>query len=150
MTYCCGILVREGLVMIADTRTNAGLDNVSTFRKLHVFERPGEAVLLLATAGNLSVSQSAIHLLDEGVPDQADETITTRLVDAPSMSVAAQLVGAAMRRARAVASEGFEQSGVNFDVSFLLGGQIGGGAMRLFMVYAAGNAIGCTIDTPYF
>ncbi len=150
MTYCCGILVREGLVMIADTRTNAGLDNISTFRKLHVFERPGEGVMLLATAGNLSVSQSAIHLLEEGVPDPTDETVAPRLVDAPSMSVAAHLVGAAMRRARVDASEGFEQSGVNFDVSFLLGGQIGGGAMRLFMVYAAGNAIECTIDTPYF
>ncbi len=150
MTYCCGILVREGLVMMADTRTNAGLDNISTFRKLHIFERPGESVLLLATAGNLSVSQGAIHLLDEGVPDPADETITTRLIDAPSMSAAAHLVGIATRLARTQVAEGFEQSGVNFDVSFLLGGQIGGGGMRLFMVYAAGNAIECSIDTPYF
>src|SRR3974390_695814 len=106
MTYCCGILVREGLVMIADTRTNAGLDNISTFRKLHVFERPGESVLMLATAGNLSVSQGAIHLLDEGVPDPTDETITTRLVDAPRMSVAAHLVGAATRRAPTLPREG--------------------------------------------
>jgi putative proteasome-type protease len=66
MTYCCGILVREGLVMIADTRTNAGLDNVSTFRKLHVFREPGERIMAIASAGNLSISQSVVSLLKEG------------------------------------------------------------------------------------
>jgi len=148
MTYCCGILVCEGLVVLADTRTNAGLDNISTFRKLHVFERPGEAVLLLASAGNLSVSQGVVNMLQEGVHDETHET-KTRLVDVDSMSLAAQLVGSATRRARAIACEGLEQSGVNFDVSFLFGGQIGTGPMRLYMIYSAGNAIECTIDTPY-
>ena len=66
MTYCCGILVREGLVMVADTRTNAGLDNVSTFRKLHTFIEPGERVMAMATSGNLSISQSVVSLLSEG------------------------------------------------------------------------------------
>jgi putative proteasome-type protease len=66
MTYCCGIRVREGLVVIADTRTNAGLDNVSTFRKLHVFREPGERIMAIASAGNLSISQSVVSLLKEG------------------------------------------------------------------------------------
>jgi putative proteasome-type protease len=149
MTYCCGILVRDGLVMLADTRTNAGLDNISTFRKLHVFERPGEAVLLLASAGNLSISQGVVRLLTEGFQPQPDEA-PTRLLEAVNMSAAAQLVGVATRRARAQTGEGLEQSGVNFDVSFLFGGQIGGAPMRLFMIYSAGNAIECTSDTPYF
>ncbi len=148
MTYCCGILVREGLVMLADTRTNAGLDNVSTFRKLHVFDKPGEAVLLLATSGNLSISQGAVNFLVEGLDDPVSG-MSSRLIDAQSMSAAAQLVGAAVRRSRAFAAEGLEQAGINFDVSLLLGGQIGGGPMRLYMIYSAGNAIECTIDTPY-
>ena len=69
MTYCVGILVREGLVMIADTRTNAGIDNIATFRKLHLFEKPGESVMAIATAGNLAVSQSVITLVSEGMED---------------------------------------------------------------------------------
>jgi len=149
MTYCCGILVRDGLVMLADTRTNAGVDNISTFRKLHLFEKPGEVVLLLSTAGNLSVSQGVVNMLNEGVHDAALDT-KTKIVDAESMTAAAHLVGIATRRSRAMTCEGLEQSSVNFEVSFLLGGQIGAGPMRLYMVYSEGNAIECTIDTPYF
>ena len=67
MTYCVGVLVEEGLVMVADTRTNAGLDDISTYRKLHMFTKPGERVLALASAGNLSVTQSVLSLLTEGV-----------------------------------------------------------------------------------
>lgn len=148
MTYCCGILVRGGLVMIADTRTNAGLDNISTFRKLHVFEQPGERVMMLATAGNLSVTQGAVTLLAEGLENPETHEIE-RLVDAPGMLEAAQLVGRAVRRSHAMAGEGAEDSGVSFDVSLLFGGQIGSGPMRLFMVYTAGNFIECTQDTPY-
>jgi putative proteasome-type protease len=148
MTYCCGILVRDGLVMIADTRTNAGLDNVSTFRKLHIFERPGERVMMLATAGNLSVTQGAVDLLIEGLENPETHEFET-LMKAPGMLQAAQLVGRAVRRSHAIAGEGGEQSGVSFDVSLLFGGQIEGGALRLFMIYTAGNFIECAPDTPY-
>jgi putative proteasome-type protease len=96
MTYCCGILVREGLVMIADTRTNAGLDNVSTFRKLHVVEDPGQRVMTLATAGNLSLSQSVVSLLNEGIENPETGEHET-LGNAPSMFQAAQRVGRAVR-----------------------------------------------------
>jgi len=71
MTYCCGILVRDGLVMIADTRTNAGLDNISTFRKLHVFTKPGERIMAVATAGNLAIRKSVLSTLPEGTEDPA-------------------------------------------------------------------------------
>jgi putative proteasome-type protease len=148
MTYCCGILVRDGLVMIADTRTNAGLDNISTFRKLHVFERPGERVMTIATAGNLSVTQGAVNLLIEGLENPDTREVET-LMQAPGMLQAAQMVGRAVRRSHAIAGESGEQSGVSFDVSILFGGQIEGGALRLFMVYTAGNFIECTKDTPY-
>ena len=77
MTYCCGILVRDGLVMIADTRTNAGLDNVSTFRKLHVFGVPGQRIMALASSGNLSVSQSVVSTLIEGIDYDVDHQVDT-------------------------------------------------------------------------
>jgi putative proteasome-type protease len=149
MTYCVGILVEDGLVMLADTRTNAGLDNVSTFRKLHVFERPGERVLLLSSAGNLSLSQSVVSLLVEGI-DNPDTGVTERLVDAPTMFKAVQLVGRAVRSVRDQLGESLEAAKVPFDVSFLFGGQIEGTPLRLFMVYAAGNFIECGADSPFF
>ena len=149
MTYCVGILVRDGLVMIADTRTNAGLDNIATFRKLHVFEKPGEVVMALATAGNLAVSQSVLTLISEGMEDpetQATHTIT----DMPSMFKAAQFIGRAIREVHRTVGQQLEQAiPGSFDVSMLLGGQVKGGRLRLFMIYAAGNFIEATADTPY-
>src|SRR5918997_94932 len=123
MTYCAGILVEEGLVVIADTRTNAGLDNVSTFRKLHVFAKPGERVLALATAGNLSVAQSVVSLLSEGV--EHPETKELETIDrAPTLFRAAQLIGRAIRQVRATEGKAFDEAKLSFDVSFLFGGQI--------------------------
>jgi putative proteasome-type protease len=150
MTYCCGILVRDGLVMIADTRTNAGLDNIATFRKLHVFEKRGERVLMLATAGNLSVTQGVVNFVADGF-ENAETGETEGIMTAPTMLQAAQLIGRAVRRSRMEAYNSVEQSinGVSFDVSLLLGGQIAGGAPRLFMIYTAGNSIECTPDTNY-
>jgi len=149
MTYCCGILVRDGLVMIADTRTNAGLDNVSTFRKLHLFAKPGERIMALASSGNLSVTQSVISTLQEGLENAAGERET--LMNAPTMFQAAQRIGRAIRSVRTLEAGVLEASDVNFEVSFLFGGQIRSEreSLRLFMVYSAGNFIECTIDTPY-
>src|SRR4030095_9793665 len=126
MTYCAGVLVEQGLVMIADTRTNAGLDNISTFRKLTTLVVPGERVLALASAGNLSLSQSVLGLLSEGVqnPETGDlETLET----APTLFQAALLLGRAVRQVRATEREGLEQASLGFDVNFLFGGQISGG-----------------------
>jgi putative proteasome-type protease len=148
MTYCCGILVRDGLVMVADTRTNAGLDNVSTFRKLHIFANPGERIMALSSAGNLSISQSVIGHLTEGFPAlDADHPET--LMNAPTMFQAAQRIGRAIRYVHSTDAASLESSEVKFDVSFLFGGQIRGGPMQLFMIYSAGNFIECTTDTPY-
>jgi putative proteasome-type protease len=149
MTYCVGILVRDGLVMIADTRTNAGIDNVATYRKLHLFEQPGERVIALASAGNLAVSQSVLSLASEGL-ENPDTGVVERLLDMPSMFKAAQFVGHAIRAVHRVDGEPLERSQHGgFDVSMLLGGQVKGGRLRLFLVYAAGNFIEATADTPY-
>jgi putative proteasome-type protease len=148
MTYCCGILVRDGLVMIADTRTNAGLDNVSTFRKLHVLERRGERVMALASSGNLSISQSVVSTLAEGWENaQTGERDT--LLNSPTMFQAAQRIGRAIREVHDRDAPALQAADVRFDVSFLFGGQIRGERMRLFMIYPAGNFIECTADTPY-
>ncbi len=148
MTYCVGVLVEDGLVMIADTRTNAGLDDISTYRKLHLFNAPRERVLMLAAAGNLSVTQSVVTMLREGVDDgEGDQP--HRLVEAPSMFKAAQLVGRAIRRVRQIEKEGFEQAKLRFEVSFLLGGQICDEEMRLFHIYSAGNFYECGRDSPF-
>lgn len=134
--------------MIADTRTNAGLDNVSTFRKLHVFSDPGERIMAIASAGNLAISQSVISNLSEGlVNPETGETET--LLNAPTMFQAAQRIGRAVRHVNMTEGRVLQAEDINFDVSFLFGGQIKDRRMRLFMIYPAGNFIECTIDTPY-
>ena len=148
MTYCCGILVREGLVMIADTRTNAGLDNISTFRKLHTFVEPGERVMALSTSGNLSISQSVVSMLTEGMENSETGELET-LKNAPTMFQAAQRIGHAVRRMHDIEANALAANDVKFDVAFLFGGQIKGDRLRLFMIYSAGNFIECTVDTPY-
>src|ERR1700738_1466599 len=148
MTYCCGVLVRDGLVMIADTRTNAGLDNVSTFRKPHVFSQPGERIMAIASAGNLAISQSVLSTLSEGMTDPITGELET-LMNAPTLFQAAQRIGRAIRHVHATEGVALQSEDINFDVSFLFAGQIKGSRMRLFMVYPAGNFIECTTDTPY-
>jgi putative proteasome-type protease len=148
MTYCCGILVHDGLVMIADTRTNAGVDNVSTFRKLHVYTQPGERIMALASSGNLSISQSVRSTLTEGIENPETGEIET-LLNAPTMFQAAQRIGRAIRNVQSVEGKALAAAEVDHEVAFLFGGQIKGGRLRLFMIYSAGNFIECTVDTPY-
>lgn len=154
MTYCIGLYMDDGLVMLADTRTNAGVDNISTFRKLTIWEEPGDRVMALMTAGNLAVSQAVVNLLHEGIEfcdmskskDCARETLLT----VPSMFQAAQLVGAAVREVYKTDGEALQAQSAKFDVSMILGGQIKGRRMRLFQIYSAGNFIEATPDTPFF
>ena len=148
MTYCCGILVRAGLVMIADTRTNAGLDNISTFRKLHVYTQPGERIMALASSGNLSLSQSVRSTLIEGVENPETGERET-LMNAPTMFQAAQRIGRAIRNIQSVEGTALKAAEIEHEVAFLFGGQIKGDRLRLFMIYSAGNFIECTTDTPY-
>ncbi len=148
MTYCTAVLVEAGLVIIADTRTNAGLDNISSFRKLHLFQSPGDRILTLASAGNLSVSQSVVSFLSEGIENPTTGQLET-IHDAPTMFRAAQLIGRAIRRVRGTDGPALEEAEIRFDCSFLFGGQIAGGPMRLYMIYSAGNFIECSQDAPF-
>ena len=146
MTYCVGLDLRDGLVLLSDTRTNAGVDHISTFSKMHVVEVPGERVITLLSAGNLAVTQAVVNLLNEGIERAAGlET----LANVPSMFRAARLVGDAIRHVYVKDGEAMQAQNVSFDVSMLLGGQIKGRNMRLFELYSAGNFIEATRDTPF-
>src|SRR5581483_8391253 len=131
MTYCVGMLVREGMVMVSDTRTNAGIDNIASFRKLHLFETPGERMLAVATSGNLSISQAVLGLLSEGFANPETGEMQT-LAAAPTMFHAAQMAGQAVREVYRVDGPSLEQHNANFDIALLLGGQIRDRRLRLF------------------
>lgn len=148
MTYCMGLYTETGLVMLADTRTNAGFDNISTFKKLHVFERAGDRVIAAMTAGNLAITQSVINQIEEGVENPETGEVES-IYTVPSMFRAAQLVGDTVRRVYKEHGEALEAQNIKFDVSIILGGQLKGRTMRLFQIYAAGNFIAATPDTPF-
>lgn len=134
--------------MLSDTRTNAGLDNIATFGKMHVFEQPGERMIALMTSGNLAVSQAVLNLLADGIENTASGKTET-MYSVPGMFRAAQLVSEAVRLAYHVHGETMQSQGVTFDIGLLLGGQIKGRAMRLYQIYPAGNFIETTEDTPF-
>ena len=147
MTYCVGMLVDTGLVLLSDSRTNAGVDQINTFRKMSTFQRPGDRVLVLLSAGNLAITQAVIHVLHEstGEPDRP-----SGIYGAINMFDAARVIGDALREIYQRDAESLKDQGHEFNVSFILGGQINGEAPRLFLIYAAGNFIESSVDTPYF
>jgi putative proteasome-type protease len=145
MTYCVGVQVDEGLVFLSDSRTNAGVDHVNTFRKMTFFEMPGERVIVLMSAGNLATSQSVTGLLRERVATAKGSLLTAR-----TMYDAARLVGDAVREIHARDAAPLKEHGIEFNPTFIIGGQVGGEVQRMFHVYSAGNFIETTADTRYF
>ena len=150
MTYCVAIKLNAGLVFLADSRTNAGLDQISSFRKLMVYENPGDRFMVLLSAGNLSITQSVRELLEsQQLRDEATGDMLT-IWNVRSMFDAARVLGAAVRHVFERDGVALSRSGVDFNISLVLGGQIQGENMRLFQVYSAGNFIEATSETPYF
>ena len=150
MTYCVALRLNRGLVFAADTRTNAGVDNIAQFRKVHTWRKPGDRVLVLLTAGNLSLTQSVISLLNEQLAESAEEDEGANLFNVPTMYRAARLVGDAVRAVRAIDGPALEATKTGFSASFILGGQIGEERPRLFQIYSEGNFIEATDETPFF
>jgi putative proteasome-type protease len=148
MTYCVAMLLDAGLVFLSDSRTNAGVDQINTFRKITVFERPGDRVIVLQSSGNLAVAQGVLNLLLERIASQEGES--QNLYNCRNMFEAARCVGEALREMHARDGEALRLQGVEFNPSFIVGGQINGEPPRLFHVYAAGNFIEATPDTTYF
>jgi len=147
MTYCVGLQIDHGLVFMSDTRTNAGMDSIASFRKMHVWEEPDERVIVLMSAGNLATTQAVVSLLEErskAVPDRHSTVMET-----PSMYQTARLVGDTVKEVIAGSAPAGQKADA-FSASFILGGQIRGSEPRLFMIYPEGNFIEATEDTPFF
>jgi putative proteasome-type protease len=150
MTYCLGMLLDAGLIMIADTRTNAGVDDVSAYRKLHCLADGPDRCLYAASAGNLSTSQTVISLLRQGIPAGEDESLMRTIAEPTTMFRAAQLVGEAMRLANETVGKALASIKISGSASILLGGRIGDAPPALFLIYSAGNFIECKPDKPFF
>lgn len=150
MTYCVAIKLNAGLVFLSDSRTNAGLDQINTFRKMIVYEKTDDRFMVLLSAGNLSIAQSVREILQVEQLKEGGEAAGTTIWNAKSMFDAARVLGSAIRRVYQRDAESLKQAGMDFNVSLIFGGQIAGEGMRLFQVYSAGNFIEATPETPYF
>jgi putative proteasome-type protease len=147
MTYCVAMLLDTGLVFLSDSRTSAGVDHISTFRKTTVLQKPGERVLVLQTAGNLAITQAVTSMLRDQIESAEART---NLFTCPTLFEAAQCVGEAVREVHRRDSAPLKEFGVEFNASLILGGQIRGEPPRLFSIYSAGNFIEATAETTYF
>lgn len=149
MTYCVGMMLDKGLVLMSDTRTNSGVDNISTFRKMYHWVVPGERIIAVMTAGNLATTQGVISQLEERNKAHAERH--NSLLEVPTMFQAATLIGKLLRETIAESDgQNHEQAGGTFTASIIVAGQIGGGEPRLFLVYPEGNFIEASFDTPFF
>jgi putative proteasome-type protease len=147
MTYCVGLLLNQGMVLLSDTRTNAGLDNISTYRKMFTFEDPGERVIVIMTAGSLSVTQTTIAQLHDAI-DDPDATPETSIMLAPTMLKVAEIVGQKLSHVREEIDHKLSIA-QGASASMIVAGQRKGGGMRLFLIYPEGNFIEATEDTPF-
>lgn len=145
MTYCVAMRLSSGIVFLSDSRTNAGVDHIGTFRKMHVFEAAGDRVLVLMTAGNLAISQAIRQAIEKKENSEGHNLWT-----APTMFDVARLLGDIIRDVHARDGEALAKFGIDFNCSIILGGQIQGEAPRLFQLYSAGNFIEATDENLYF
>ena len=146
MTYCVATMIDAGMVFASDSRTNAGVDNISTFRKMKVFDTPGDRVLVMVNSGNLAVTQATINQLEQAI----SRDLKPNLLSVTSMYDVAELVGQALREVRHRDGPYLMENNVDYGASFIVGGQIGREKQRLFLIYAEGNFIEATPETPYF
>ena len=148
MTYCVGLMLRAGFVMLSDTRTNAGLDNIATYRKMFVFEEPGERVISILTAGSLSVTQTTIARITDAIthPEASD---TNSIMLAPTMLAVAEIIGATLSDVSAQVADKLQRMKQSASASMIVAGQRRGGDMRMFLIYPEGNFIEATEDTPF-
>lgn len=149
MTYCVALKVDAGMVFASDSRTNAGFDQISTFRKMMVYEQPGDRVMVLLSSGNLSISQSVRELLQVERLSLGTKPAVT-IWNATSLFDAARVLGHTMRRVYDQDGPALRAAGIDASCTLIFGGQIKGEGMRLFLVYSTGNFIEATAETCYF
>lgn len=149
MTYCVGMALDRGIVLMSDTRTNSGVDNISVFRKMFHWSNPGERIVALMTAGNLATTQAVVSQLEDR--NKAPSERHNTLLEAPSMFQVATLVGKVLRDTIRARDEAFgHESSGTFTASMILAGQIKGMDPCLFLIYPEGNFIEASFDTPFF
>ncbi len=147
MTYCVALRLDRGLVFMSDTRTNAGLDNISTYTKMFTWEDQGDSVITMMTAGNLATTQSVVSLIDERMKAPGDRSPS--ILGLPSMFQVARLVGATLREVIQSHAQTGQRADATFNASIIVGGQVKGSEPRLFLVYPEGNFIEAGTDTPF-
>ncbi|MBN9887833.1 peptidase [Salipiger abyssi] len=146
MTYCVGLLLDAGMVLLSDTRTNAGLDNIATYRKMFLFEKPGERAIGIMTAGSLSITQTTMARLTDAIDDpESGKSILT----APTMLQVAEIVGSMLSDVTSEVAARMERMSQGATASMIVAGQRKGGPMRMFLIYPEGNFIEATADTPF-
>jgi putative proteasome-type protease len=149
VTYCVGVLLDKGLVLMSDTRTNSGVDNISIFRKMFHWSVPGERIITVMTAGNLATTQAVVSQIEER--SKAHSERHNSLLEVPTMFQAAELVGRLLRDVIAASDQqNGEEAAGTFTASIIVAGQINGGEPRLFLVYPEGNFVEASFDTPFF
>ncbi len=148
MTYCVGMRLNKGLIFMSDCRTNAGIDNVSMFRKMFTWSQSGDRVVTIMTSGNLATTQAVVSLLDER--NVAPEHREMTLFKAPTMFQVARLVGDTLKEIIQTQSEDQQESEASFGATMIVGGQIKGMEPRLFMIYPEGNFVEASDETPFF
>lgn len=144
MTYCVGVILDSGLVLASDSRTNAGVDQIGNFRKMTVFERPGDRVIVMLSSGNLAVTQGVVALLEQGA-----QMNQQNIWNCVSMYEVACLIGETLRGVQKRDGPYLMQHNIDASAGFILGGQIRGERHRLFNLYTEGNFIEATPDTPF-
>ena len=147
MTYCVGLLLDQGIVLLSDTRTNAGIDNLASYRKTFLFEAPGEKVVAIMTAGSLSVTQTAIARLEEAAASEANPQES--ILQAPTMFQTANIVGRVLSEVTAEIRAKMDGNAAAASATLILAGQRAGGPMRMYLIYPEGNFIEASEDTPY-
>lgn len=147
MTYCVGLKLNQGLVFMSDTRTNAGLDNISTYRKMFTWVDEGETVITLLTAGNLATTQAVVSLIDER--NRAPSERHPAILQMHSMFQVAKYVGGILKETIAQHAEEGERAENYFNATMIVGGQVKGSEPRLFLIYPEGNFIEAGEDTPF-
>jgi len=146
MTYCVALKLNAGMVFASDSRTNAGVDQIACFKKMRTFVNPGDRAIVILSSGNLSITQNAINLLDQ----HGRHPERRNIWNAESMFEVAQLLGETLREVREHDGLFLAQNNVDASANFIVGGQIQGEEMRLFMVYKEGNFIEAGEETPFF
>jgi putative proteasome-type protease len=145
MTYCVALCLKDGLVFLSDTRTNAGVDDIGTFRKMTIYQKKNERIFTLLSSGNLAITQAVREILSQNISSDGESLFTAK-----SCHAAAMQVGLAIRKVKEHDEQSLQHAGIEFNCSFIFGGQVLGEKPRLFNIYSAGNFVESTLETCYF